>query len=125
MLTAALGILALFLCALGLYGIVAHDVSRRTREIGVRMAVGARGADVARLVFGGAMRMALPGVIAGGLIAMGVAQVLRTFLLGLSPLDPMALAAAISALLLAVLVAVVVPARRAVRVQPVDALRSE
>jgi ABC-type antimicrobial peptide transport system permease subunit len=89
------------------------------------MAVGARGADVARLVFGGAMRMALPGVIAGGLIAMGVAQVLRTFLLGLSPLDPMALAAAISALLLAVLVAVVVPARRAVRVQPVDALRSE
>jgi predicted permease len=125
MLTAALGILALFLCALGLYGIVAHDVSRRTREIGVRMAIGARGADVARLVFGGAMRMALPGVIAGGMIALGVAQVLRSFLLGLSPLDPMALSAAIGVLLLAVLAAVVVPARRAVRVQPVDALRSE
>lgn len=125
MLTAALGALALFLCALGLYGIVAHDVSRRTREIGVRIAVGARAADVARLVFGGAMRMALPGVVAGGLLALALAQVLRTFLLGLSPLDPTAPVIAIVVLLGAVAAAVIVPARRAVSVQPVEALRAE
>jgi putative ABC transport system permease protein len=112
LLTVALGGLALFLCALGLYGIVAHDVSRRTREIGVRIAVGARRTDVARLVFGGAVRMALPGIAAGSL-------------LGLSPLDPLALTVSIAVLLAAVTAAVVVPARRAVSVQPVEALRSE
>lgn len=125
MLTAALGTLALFLCALGLYGIVAHDVSRRTREIGVRIAVGASGADVARLVFGGALRLALPGVVVGGLLALGLGQVLRTFLLGLSPLDPLSLGVAIAVLLSAVVAAVIVPARRAVSVQPVEALRAE
>jgi predicted permease len=125
LLTASLGGLALFLCALGLYGIVAHDVTRRTREIGVRIAVGARRVDVARLVFGGAVRMALPGIAVGGLVALGLAQVLRSFLLGLSPLDPLALAVAIVVLLGAVTAAVLVPMRRAVGVQPVEALRSE
>jgi predicted permease len=125
MLTAALGTLALFLCALGLYGIVAHDVSRRTREIGVRIAVGASGADVARLVFREALRLAMPGVVVGGVLALGLGQVLRTFLLGLSPLDPLALGVAIAVLLGAVVAAVIVPARRAVSVQPVEALRAE
>jgi predicted lysophospholipase L1 biosynthesis ABC-type transport system permease subunit len=125
LLTASLGILALFLCALGLYGIVAHDVARRTREIGVRVAVGAQGTDVARLVVVGAMRLAVPGVVAGGLLALGLAQVLQAFLLGLSPFDPAALTAAVGVLLLTILAAVVVPARRAMIVQPIDALRAE
>ncbi|HVZ49110.1 MAG TPA: ABC transporter permease [Gemmatimonadaceae bacterium] len=124
-LIASLGALALFLCGLGVYGLMAHDVARRTREIGVRVAVGASPRDVVALVYRSALRVALPGAIAGTVLALGMSQAVRGFLLGLDPLDPVALAVAVGALVLALAAACVTPARRAMRVAPMQALRDE
>jgi predicted permease len=125
LLITALATLALFLCGLGIYGVIAHDVARRTREIGLRLAIGARPPDVLRLVFDGAARVALPGALLGAVAALGTGQVLRAFLLGLSPLDPVALGIAAGVLTLVVFAASLVPAARAARVQPMEALRHE
>jgi ABC-type antimicrobial peptide transport system permease subunit len=121
----ALGLLALLLSAIGVYGVGAFAVTSRTREIGVRMAMGATRERVLRSVLGDAVRLAVPGLVVGGLLAVGTGAAMRSFLFGLSPVDPVSLGAAAGVLFLVVLVASLVPARRAARIDPMEALRSE
>lgn len=123
--TTLLGVLALLLCALGVYGVVAHMVARRTREIGIRIAVGARGGDVVRLVVASTLRLVAPGVVLGGISAIAGAHLVRAFLLGVSPLDAVTFGVVTLALLALVAVASAAPARRAARLQPLTALRMD
>jgi putative ABC transport system permease protein len=121
----ALAGLALLLAAIGTYGVVAFAVATRTREIGVRVALGARPADVLRLVLGGGLKLAAAGVMLGLGAALASARVLATMLYGVTPHDPVTFAA-IGAIVAAVAAAATyVPARRAMRVDPVVALRGE
>jgi predicted permease len=120
-----LGVLALFLASLGIYGVVAHGVAQRRREIGVRMAVGASARRVLRSVLGDGLRLALPGVAIGAVVALAVARVIRGLLFGVSPADPVTLAAVAILLTGVVVVASLVPARRAAAVEPAEVLRGE
>ena len=123
--TSVLGLLALLLAGIGIYGVVAVAVSQRTREIGVRMALGAGRRRVLALILRGGVSLALPGLILGGLAALGLGRVMRFMLLGLSPVDPVALGSVALALLGVVVLASLVPARRAAAVEPSEALRGE
>jgi putative ABC transport system permease protein len=121
----AFALVALLLAALGLYGLVAYSVGRRTREIGLRVAFGARPRDVGRLVLGEGLRPALLGLALGLAVSLAGARLLSSLLFGVGPDDAITLAAA-SALLIAIAVlASAVPARRALRVQPAVSLRQE
>jgi putative ABC transport system permease protein len=116
---------AVLLAAIGLYGVVSYTVSQRTREIGVRMALGATHADVRRLVLGQGLRLAAAGVMLGLLASRASSAVLASLLYGISPAD-VPTYAAVAALLAAVAVlATQVPARRAARLNPITALRAE
>ncbi len=123
--TSALGLLALLLAGLGVYGVVAFSVAQRTREIGVRMALGAGQGRVVRQVLRAGLWLALPGLAVGALLALGASQVLRSMLLGLSPFDPVALGGVAALLIGVVGLATWLPARRAASVAPAEALRSE
>jgi predicted permease len=125
MVLGAFGALALLLAAVGLYGVVAYSVSRRTREVGIRIALGAERWQVVRMILGQGGRLALAGVTLGALAAAGVARVLDSLLYGVSGLDPAAYGAAAGVLLLVALAANLVPAVAAARVDPVRALRNE
>jgi predicted permease len=120
---AALGFLALLLSGMGVYGVMAFSVTRRTREMGIRAALGANPREVLRMVLGGAFRLALPGMAFGLLAAVGVGHLLRSLLLGVSPLDPWALGSVAAIVGGMVLAGTLVPARRAARVDPAEALR--
>jgi len=117
--------IALFLAAVGLYGVVAYTVSQRTREIGVRMAIGASPADVLRLVVGGGMKLVLAGVVIGLAGAFSLARLLTAMLYEVTPADPASYAGTTIALLLIAALACVVPARRATRVDPLVAMHGE
>ena len=121
----AFGALALALAALGIYGIVAHAVTERTREIGVRVALGAVRTDVLRMVLGQGLRLATIGVAIGLVLSLGATQALRSLLFGLSATDVVTLAGASALLVTVALLASLVPARRAAAVDPMVALRSE
>ena len=116
---------ALLLAALGIYGVVSYGVSRREREIGVRMALGARAADVLRMVLREGLRLSLAGVAAGGFLSLGLLRLLGNFLYGVSAADPATYALAGSGLALVAAAASWLPARRATRVDPALALRAE
>ena len=116
---------ALFLAALGLFGVISVGVSQRTREIGVRMALGARTEDVLRLVLREAATLALVGIAVGLVLALALSRALGTLLFDVSPTDPLTFAAAPLVLLLTALVAASLPARRAAHVDPIEALRCE
>lgn len=120
-----LGLLTLLLSAMGVYGVVAFMVANRTREIGLRMALGATRAQVLRAVIRDAVRLAVPGLALGALLAAGMAILMRSMLLGVEPLDPVSLCSATGVLLLVVLLASLVPARRAAATDPMDALRCQ
>jgi hypothetical protein len=122
---AALAAFSLFLAALGLYGVVASAVVERTREIGIRMALGATARDVLRHVSRGAIIVVLIGTGAGIAGALAATRVLRTMLYGTSPTDPLVFLLAPLVLILVALVATFVPARHATTLDPVVALRSE
>jgi putative ABC transport system permease protein len=117
--------LAVLLAAIGLYGVVSYAVSQRTAEIGVRMALGATGADVSRLVVMQGLKPALAGVGIGMVAAFFAARLLRTLLFGVTPVDPLTFAIVPPALLAVAALACYVPALRAVRLDPTRALRAE
>ncbi len=122
---AAFGLIGALLAALGIYGVTAYTVSQRAREFGVRLALGARAGDVFRLVLGQGMRLALTGVALGVMGALALTRFLGSLMYGLSPTDPVTFGGVTAGLAAVVLLACFVPARRATRVNPVDALRSE
>jgi hypothetical protein len=116
---------ALLLAALGIYSVLAYIVRGRSREIGIRAALGARSADVLRLVMAESLTPTLVGIAAGAAAALAAGRVLETVVFGVSPTDPLTLAAVSGTLVLVALLASVVPALRAVRVDPVRVLRAD
>ena len=125
MLLTGLGALALVLAVIGIYGVVSYSVAQRTQEIGVRMALGATRADVLRMVVGQAIALIAGGIVLGVAVAFVSSSVMESLLYEISPRDPATLAA-IAALLAAVgILAAVMPAHRATRVDPLLALRAE
>ncbi|MGA3041723.1 MAG: ABC transporter permease [Bryobacteraceae bacterium] len=118
-------LLALLLGAAGLYGVIAYSVSRRTREIGVRMALGAQPGTVYRLILKEAGWLIAAGIAIGLVCSLAAATLLRGLLFGVRALDPETLAAVAAVLSIAALLASYIPARRAASVNPVDALRAE
>jgi putative ABC transport system permease protein len=116
---------ALLLAALGVYGVMSHATTERTHEIGVRMALGARGRDVLGMVMRQGAALAVAGAIGGLIGAAAVTRLLRGMLYGVTPLDPLAYVAAGALLLAAAALACYLPARRAARLDPVRALRVE
>ena len=115
----------MLLAAVGLYGVVGVAVGQRTREVGIRRALGETDGGVTRLLLGEGMRPTMIGLGAGFIAALAVTQVMESLLFGLSPRDPVTLFA-VSLLLAAVaLLACWLPARRAIRVDPLLALRSD
>jgi predicted permease len=123
--TGLFGILALVLAAVGLYGVTAYTVERRTSEIGVRMALGADRSSVVRLVLRGAFRQVLTGLIIGIPISIACGRLMAAQLYQVKSWDPLVLAGSIAALGFCALVASVIPAQRAASINPVQALRTE
>jgi putative ABC transport system permease protein len=121
----AFGVIALFLASVGLYAVMSFSVSRRTREVGIRMALGARGGDVVRMIFRQGAWQLIAGMAIGLAIAAGLAQLMSVVLYDVQPRDPMIFAGVAAVLTAAGLAACLVPARRATRIDPLSALRSE
>ncbi len=119
----AFAIIALVLTAVGLYGVIAYSVNQRTREIGVRMALGAEPRAVMGLVLGGGIRLAAAGVVIGAAVAAEATRVLRSMLYGVGPGDPWTFVGVGVVVGGVAILASYVPARRALRVEPAEALR--
>jgi putative ABC transport system permease protein len=117
--------LALFLAAIGLYGVISFSVAARTREIGIRMAMGANGRDVFKLVLGGGGKLLGVGLAAGVICALVLGRFIRGVLYEVPPADPRVFVVAASVLALSALVAMLLPAGRAARVEPASSLRSD
>ncbi len=118
-----LGVLALALAAVGVYGVVTYAVSQRAREFGIRTALGARAGDVIGLVLGRGARLAVAGIVLGTAVALGLSSIVARFISGISPTDPLTIVGVVIALAIVVLVASYVPALRATRVDPIKVLR--
>jgi ABC-type antimicrobial peptide transport system permease subunit len=116
-------LIALGLTAAGIFGVLSQVVTRRTREIWIRMALGARPADVLGQILRGGLALAALGAAVGGAAAFGLTRVLRTLLFGVSPTDPVSFAAVAFLLVVVALVACWWPARAAMKVEPAVALR--
>jgi hypothetical protein len=115
--------LALLLAALGIYGVTAFVASRRTQEVSVRMAMGASAADVLKLLVKDGLRPVVIGLAIGLIVALGAGRVFTSLFAGISPNDPIAIGVSAATLLISALVAVVIPSRRAARVDPASILR--
>jgi putative ABC transport system permease protein len=118
-------LLALMLAAVGIYGVISYAVTQRTREIGVRIALGAGGAQVLALVVGQGARVALIGIVIGGLSALGVSRVLTSLLYEVRPTDPATFVAVPVLIAGVALAASYLPARRATKLDAVTAIRAE
>ena len=119
------GFVALFLASVGLYAVMSFSVSRRIREVGIRMALGARAADVVRMIFGQGLVQLGVGMTLGLLLAAGIGQTLKIILFQVQPRDPTIFVGVVAVLTLVGLVACLVPARRATQVDPLVALRAQ
>jgi predicted permease len=119
------GCSALLLAAIGIYGLMAYSVAQRTQEIGIRMALGAEASKVRNLVVLQGMRLVTVGIAIGIVAAFGLTRLLATFLFGVKPLDPITFLAVPSLLAAVAFIAICGPARRATRIDPLDALRYE
>jgi ABC-type antimicrobial peptide transport system permease subunit len=119
------GLLALALASIGLFGVMSYSVARRTNEIGIRMALGARSADVLSLVMRESMTMVVVGVAIGLAGAFAASRFVATLLFGLAPTDPLTMGLAVSVMIVVSAFAGYLPARRAARVDPMVALRYE
>jgi predicted permease len=117
--------LAMVLACIGVYGVLSYAVAQRIREIGVRMALGAKPVDVTRMVLGRGMKLSAIGLLVGGALAAGLAVLLRSLLFGVTMMAPGIYAGTAAALVLVAMAACVIPARRAARVDPAVALRNE
>jgi putative ABC transport system permease protein len=124
-LLAAFGALALVLASIGLYGLVSYSVGQRTQEIGVRIALGANRAEIFQLILREGLWSALPGLGVGLALAMAASRLLARFLYGVRPSDPFTFGAAAVLLMAVGVVASVLPARRAMRLDPLITLRHE
>jgi ABC-type antimicrobial peptide transport system permease subunit len=124
-LSAFFGALAILLAAIGLYGVMSYAVARRTNEIGIRLALGARSSNVIAMVLGEAALLIAIGGVAGGAAAYAATRLVKTFLFGLAPLDPLAFGGAAALLLVVAALSGYLPSRRASKIDPVVALRYE
>jgi putative ABC transport system permease protein len=122
---AVFGGLALILAAVGIYGVLASTVEQRTQELGIRMALGAREADVLRLVISGGLKLVLAGMALGLAVGFALTRWLSTLLFGVNPTSPMVYLTVAAGMISVALVACYLPARSAVKVDPMLALRSE
>jgi len=120
-----LAFLGLMLSAVGIFSVVSLAVSRRTREIGIRMAIGAKRSDIGRLVLGRALASVVLGLVLGLGVSYALTGLVRNLLFGVEPTDPFTLAAGAAVIVVAALAASYLPARRAATVEPVTALRHE
>ena len=119
------GVLALVLASIGLFGLMSYSVARRTNEIGIRMALGARAQDVLRLVMGESMMLVVIGLGIGLVTAVAASRLVATLLFGLAPTDAFTILGAITMMVLVSAMAGYLPARRAARVDPLVALHYE
>ena len=119
------GVLALGLASIGLYGVMAYAVARRTREVGIRMALGAGRGDVVGMIVGESLVPVLAGIAAGSASALAMSRLVASLLFGVAPRDPATMTLAAAALVVVALLAAAIPARRASRVEPLTALRHE
>ena len=117
--------MAILLAAVGLYGVLAYAVARRSREFGLRMALGARAGNLLRQVLGEGLGLVAIGVTVGLVAALSVTRLLARFLYGISPTDPVTFAWTPVVMLLVAMIACLVPAMRATRVDPIKALKQE
>jgi ABC-type antimicrobial peptide transport system permease subunit len=123
MLFSIFGLLALLIAAVGIFSVVSHDVGQRRRELGVRVALGASVADVVRLVLGGGVRLVGIGIVVGVLGAAAAGKLIASILYGVTPRDPIVLTGVAVVLLAVAALASALPAWRASRADPMDALR--
>ena len=117
--------LALVLACLGVYGVLAYSVAQRTREIGVRMALGAKPLDVTSMILGRGLKLSAIGLLAGAALAIALSFLLRSLLYGVTPAAPFVYASSAASLVLVAAAACIIPAHRASRVDPILALRNE
>ncbi|MEX2608339.1 MAG: FtsX-like permease family protein [Gemmatimonadota bacterium] len=125
LLMGSFAVLALLLAAVGIYGILSYGVTQRRREIGIRMALGARPGDVLRLVVGQGMSLALAGVLLGAAAAAAGGRLLNSLLYDVAPGDPLTLASVMAVVMAVALVACALPALRAALLRPMQSLGGE
>ena len=117
--------IALVLALVGIYGVVSYGVSQRTHEIGIRVALGARGQEVVKMVVSQGMRAVLIGVLCGTVVAVALTRFLAAYLYSVTPTDPITFASVVLIFIAIALAACLVPALRAARIDPMEALRYE
>ena len=116
---------ALLLTLVGVYGVMAYSIAQRTSEIGVRVALGAGRGDVLRLVLGRGLGLVGVGIVIGSVLALAATRLLRTLLFGVTATDPLTLVGVALLLIVTAMIAIYVPARRAIAIDPVTALKYE